>query len=169
MRSEPTSALRGLLLRLIIGALGAVAVIAAGPIVGFAAAPVPTVIIGVFLGGLVWLSGLLAIPDDGPAWSRPQPPGEHARLNSDVRVRRLALMLAHSRPGAGFETTSLAVMLRELVTERLTGRQDVPPVDPLDHADGLLSPQLLAHLRAESPPPLKSNILHAYLKEIDEL
>lgn len=160
---------RGLVLCLAAGGAVAVLVVAVGPLVGFGADPAATVLLGLFVGGLVWLAAWRTASGDEPPWRRPEPPAELAQLTTDARTRRITSMLVHSTPGGGFESTSLAAMLGELAAHRLVCRHGLPSEDPLGHADGLLSPPLLAHLRAERPPALKRSTLHAYLKEIDEL
>ncbi|MFT3888648.1 MAG: hypothetical protein QM713_10875 [Arachnia sp.] len=151
------------------GALTAAAVVVVARFAYLQVAPLPAVLLGLLIGALVWLTGWFEDTASPPPWHQPQPPAEHARLAADVRTRRLDAMLAHAKPGEGFETTAVTRTLTALAAERLVRRHGLPADDPLPHADGILSPRLLAHLRAERPPALKRPVLHAYLKEIDEL
>lgn len=169
MRGDRRPTWRRLLLLLAVGAVGAAIIVAVARVANFHVAPAPAVVMGMLVGAIVWVAGWFEIPSATPPWQRPQPPAQLARLAADARTRRLISMLLHARPGEGFEASTLSRMLGEFAAARLVRRHGLPVDDPLAHADGHLTPPLLAYLRSEHPPTLKRPTLHAYLKEIDEL
>lgn len=171
MRRDANSG-RVLLLRLAVGAGVAVVLVVLGRLVGLGIAPVPALLLGLLIGTATWLWSGFEEPPSSPGWQQPQPPAEASRFSADVRTRRLASMLAHAQPGQGFDAGSLTRALADLTASRLVHTRDLPAEDTLAHADGHLSPALLAYLRTadgERPAILNRRTLHAHLKEIDEL
>lgn len=160
---------RGLALGVAVGALIGAAVVVIGHFAYLDFAPIPAVLIGALLGAGRWLGGRLREPGAGPPWQQPQPPAEQSRSDVDAASSRVASMLSHSQPGRDFASGRLAETLAGLASNRLARRLRIAPDDALAHADGILSPQLLAYLRSERPPALRRSVLRAHLKEIDEL
>lgn len=133
--------------------------------------PVLTPVLGLAIGALAWGGRRLVAPET-PHWEQPSFHQRSPLLQSDVRTRRLALMLANSQPGKGFDAARVARELGELAARKLVLAGKVPDDDPLGHADGHLSPALLTYLRSAEtrrPQALSRKILHAHLKEIDSL
>lgn len=163
---------RALAVRLGIGVAIAAGVVVLGRVVGLAVAPFPAVLAGMAVAAASWAFAHLGESPVAPPWQQPQPESTTSRFNADVRTRRLATMLSHAQPGKVFEAGAVARLLADLTSRRLVRRRLVPADDPLAHADGHLSPALLAYLRAadaDRPPTLTRRVLHAHLKEIDEL
>lgn len=163
---------RGLVVRLAVGAGVAVVLVVLGRLVGLGVAPVPALLLGLLIGTAAWLWAGFEEPAAAPDWQQPQPPAEASRFSADVRTRRLASMLVHAQPGQGFDAGSLTRTLADLTASRLVHTRDLPAEDTLSHADGHLSPPLLAYLRSadgDRPAALNRRTLHAHLKEIDEL
>lgn len=152
-----------------VGALVGAALVVIGHFVYLDVAPVPAVGVCTLLGAGRWLAGRFEEPDVGPPWQPPQPAGEQSRSDVDVRTSRVASMLSHAQPGRDFASARLAETLARLASGRLARRLRIAPEDALEHADGIISPQLLAYLRSERPPALKRSVLRAHLKEIEQL
>lgn len=94
---------------------------------------------------------------------RPHLPREHAAAH-------LADLARGAQPDHGFTCQQLREALRTLCADRLVLRHDADPDSPLAGANGLVSPALLAYLDGPDPaPPVRRDILAAYLKEIDSL
>lgn len=169
MRRDPATDWPGLALGAGVGALIGAAVVVIGHFVYLDIAPVPAVLVCALLGAARWLAVRLEEPMAGPPWEQPQPPTPQSRSDVDVATSRVASMLSHAQPGRDFASARLAETLAVLASKRLGRRLRIAPDDALDHADGVLSPQLLAHLRSDRPPALRRSTLRAHLKEIDEL
>lgn len=158
--------------RMGIGAAVSILLIVGGPLLSLRFHPLLTVIAGFVVGALVWAFTEFAAPRPGPAWEQPYWRHRSPFLQADVRTRRLAHSLNHAQPGHGFEARRVAGLLAELAAQRLVAAGRVPVEDPLGHADGHLSPGLLAYLRSattQRPQALTRKALHTHLKEIDSL
>lgn len=158
--------------RVAIGAGCGAAVVVIGRFLGLAVSPMAAVLAGMAIAAASWVLTRFQEPAGGPPWQQPQPDSTASRFSADVRTRRLATMLSHAQPGKVFEVGAVARLLADLTSRRLVRRGLVPADDPLAHADGHLSAPLLAYLRAadaDRPPTLTRRVLHAHLKEIDEL
>ncbi len=169
MVRDRVSGWSGLALGVAVGALIGAAVVVIGHFVYLDFAPIPAVLIGALTGAGRWLAVRLEEPVAGPPWQQPQPPAEQSRSDVDARTARVATMLSHAQPGRDFASARLAETLAGLASNRLASRLRIAPDDALEHADGILSPQLLAYLRAGHPGAPKRATLRAHLKEIDEL
>lgn len=147
---------------------GGVVVILLIVLSGFIPSPAPFLMLGVAVGGLVWLIRHTPESAPNPEWVLPRTPAHAAQFTADLSTRRLASMVANAQPGRAFTMGELADVLRERVSERLI-RRGALAENPLADAAEQLSPQLHRYLLAENPSALHRRTLRTFLKEIEDL
>ena len=155
----------------VIGLAVSVVIVLADTVVGLRFNPILTPIAGAVVGVLIW-AGTHLVHHEPAAWQQPSFHHRSVLLRADVRTRRLAHSLAHSQPGKGFDSSSVAAHLGDIVSRKLVAAGTLPPDATLAQIEPHVSPSLFAYLRSvddDRRTTLTRRALHAHLKEIDSL
>lgn len=132
----------------------------------------PWMLGAVFIGTVWWMLAGDGATSEAPAWQAPEPDPPPMRFTADLQTRRAVTTIADAQPSRGFTATALTAALAARARARLVRHHAAPADDPLAHADGLLSPQLLDYLRRDGTDHTQTvspRTLRIYLKEIEAL
>lgn len=150
----------------------ALAILVVFTVAGFDVSVWPWLLFGALGGAAWWVVGTRVPTAPAVGWGPPRADPAPMRFAADLQTRRTVTMIDDAQPAKGFTAVALTDALADRAAARLVRHHGLPADDPLAHAEGLLSPQLLDYLRragTERTRTVSPRTLRLYLKEIEAL